>query len=74
MFFTSVSLTSTNFDSIMTWSVARSSCSTMGRMRFMRVGRSVMTRLLLRTSTTIFPPAALSTSDVIVGRMSPALA
>ena len=37
-------------------------------------GLSVITRLFVRASTTILPPAATSTSDVSVGWMSEALA
>jgi len=50
------SVTSTNFDSIITWSVALSSCSMMERMRPIWDGRSVITRALLRPSITILPP------------------
>ena len=74
MFFTSELVTSTNLDSIITWSVALSSCSMMGRMRFICEGRSVMTRALLRPSTTSLPPLPASTSEVSVGMMSTARA
>ena len=74
MFFTSLFEISTNFDSIITWSVGRSSWSMTGRMRFMREGRSVITRLLVRVSMTILPPAAASTSEASVGWISAALA
>jgi hypothetical protein len=74
MFLMSLFVISTNFDSIITWSVGRSSSSMTGRMRFILEGRSVITRLFVRASTTILPPADASTSDVSVGWMSAALA
>ena len=73
-FLRSLVVTSTNFDSIITCSVALSSCVMIGRIRFNRDGRSVMTRELLRASTTILPPAALSTSEETIGRISAARA